>query len=315
MAGPRHHPGAEKYPRFGLGCWRFGMAGSDEEERDAIRVISEAYERGVRHFDTARGYGDGLSERLVSAALAGRDDAKIATKSRALGYEETLLAVDDSLRRLGREQIDLFYVHWPRTGFDIRPMIEALESARVARKIGAIGVSNFSVSDLDQAREAGRVEFHQVGYSLLWRFAEREITGYCRANSIRVISYSSLAQGLLSGRTGGISDLPGGDPRRDTVFYEDEVWPHVQEAVTRMVERAGRDRIQLNHAALRWLTDSAGVDRVLVGARSTEQLGDTLAAFDARCDAPLLADLQAISDTLHPYLPQAGNIFRYYPTV
>ena len=303
----------DSYPRFGLGCWLFGLAESDEDRRRAVEVITTAYERGVRHFDTARGYGDGVSESIVAQALAGRNDAEVATKSRALGYDETLEAIDDSRRRLGRDRIDLLYVHWPRKGFDIRPMMEALESARAAGRIAAVGVSNFGVADLERAQETARIDVHQIGYSLLWRFAESDVIGYCRRHSIRIYSYSSLAQGLLTGKVPATPDFPDGDPRPTTVFYDADVWPHVYAAVIRMKERAQMERIDLHQAALRWLIDSAGVSRVLVGARTTEQLESTLSSFRVELDASLLVDLQTISDEVHRYLPESGNIFRYYP--
>ena len=110
---------------FGLGCWVFGLAEpGSEEERTATAVVREAYDSGVRHFDTAQGYGDGRSEQIVGAALGDRADAEIATKSELLPAAETRAAVERSRQRLQRETIDLFYVHWPKDGVDPRPMLD-----------------------------------------------------------------------------------------------------------------------------------------------------------------------------------------------
>lgn len=299
---------------FGLGCWVYGLAEpGSEDERTALAVVREAYDLGVRHFDTAQGYGDGRSEEIVGAALKGRADAEIATKSGLLSSEETAAAVETSRQRLGRDTVDLFYIHWPQKGEDPRPMLEALESARANGMIRQIGVSNFSVDDMKLAAEVARIDVHQVGYSLLWRYPEREVIPYCRDHQISVYSYSSLAQGLLTGKMPERPEFEAGDPRPDTVFYDDEVWPHVYEGVSRMNEIAHDAEYPLHHLALQWLVGSAGVERVLVGARTVAQLKDNLSAFSKPADPDLLRQLQDASDAVHSHIPDIGNIFKYYP--
>ena len=107
--------------------------------------------------------------------------------------------VQASRERLGRDCIDLFYIHWPRRGMDPAPMMEALEDARARGWIRFIGVSNFSVQQMRDASRAGRIDAHQLCYNLLWRFPEEDVIPWCRENRIVLVSYSSLAQGLLSG--------------------------------------------------------------------------------------------------------------------
>ena len=300
--------------RFGLGCWAYGLAApGSEEERSAAAVVREAYRRGVRHFDTAHGYGDGQSEAIVGAALAGLGDAEIATKSGLLPAQETRNAVERSRQRLQRDTIDLFYIHWPKRGVDARPMLAELEQARAAGLIRRIGVSNFSRKDLQRAAEVARVDVHQVGYNLLWRYPEREVLPYCRERDIAVFSYSSLAQGLLTGKMPRRPAFAATDPRPNTVYYDAEVWPHIYAAVERMKEIAAAAGQPLHHLALQWLVESATVARVLVGARSIEQLHDNLAAFEQPAAVDARAQLQQISDDVHTHIPDVGNMFMYYP--
>ena len=299
---------------FGLGCWLFGLAApGSEEERTATTLVRAAYDRGVRHFDTAQGYGDGRSEAIVGAALAGLDDAEIATKSHLLPAGATRRAVDGSRRRLGRDTIGVFYIHWPRQGVDARPMLAELEQARAEGLIRHIGVSNFSRADLQAASAVARVDIHQVGYSLLWRYPEREVVPYCLQHGISVFSYSPLAQGLLTGKVPERPAFAPDDPRPNTVFYEETVWPHVYAAVERMKALAGVARRPLQHLALQWLVQSAKVDRALVGARTEEQLRDNLAAFEHPVATRTLVQLEQVSDEAHAHIPDVGNLFKYYP--
>ena len=299
---------------FGLGCWVFGLAApGSSEERTATAVLHESYDRGVRHFDTAQGYGDGRSEAIVGAALAGLDDAEIATKSSLLPAGATRQAVDVSRRRLGRDTIDVFYIHWPQQGVDARPMLAELEQARADGVIRHIGVSNFSGADLQAAAAVARVDIHQVGYSLLWRYPEREVLPYCRQQGISVSSYSPLAQGLLTGKMPERPAFAPDDPRPKTVFYDQAVWPHVYAAIDRMKAIAGAARQPLQHLALQWLVQSAKVERVLVGARTREQLRDNLVAFEQPVATKTLAQLHRVSDDAHVHIPDAGNMFKYYP--
>ena len=298
---------------FGLGCWAYGLADEGSEaERVATDVIRAAYDRGVRHFDTAQGYGDGRSERIVGAALSGLEDAGIATKVGLLSGDETPAAVQTSRERLGVSSIDLFYIHWPKNDVDPRPMLDALERERAQGTIKRIGVSNFPVAELERGSEVARIDVHQIGYSLLWRYPEQDVIPWCREHDVEIYSYSSLAQGLLTGKMPRRPSFEPGDPRPATVFYDDEVWPHVYGAVNEMNEVASQAGIRLHHLALHWLLRS-GVSRVLVGARNVDQLEDNLSTFSEGPSDETLAALGRISDGAHEHIPDIGNIFKYYP--
>jgi aryl-alcohol dehydrogenase-like predicted oxidoreductase len=282
-------------------------------ESVAEAVIRTALDAGVNHFDSARDYGAGRSESVVGRILADRPEAFIATKMKLSGREDTLAAVQSSRDRLRRDCIDLFYIHWPQKGRDPAPMMEALEEARSRGWVRSIGVSNFSVQDMQQASRAGRIDAHQLCYNLLWRYPEEDVIPYCRENRIALVAYSSLAQGLLSGAMPREPRFAPGDPRPATVYYEPGVWPHVRDGVQEMAAIAAEARRPLAHLALRWLVDSGLVASVLVGSRSAAHLQSNLAAFQGAVAPSVIERLGQVSRDVHRHIPRVGNIFKHYP--
>ena len=108
--------------------------------------------------------------------------------------------VDGSLKRLQTDYIDLYYIHWPKAGRDMRREMEGLEKARRQGKIRAVGVSNFSAAQMRQVQEVGAIDAHQLGYNLLWRYAEEEVLPFCAEHKIAAVTYSTLAHGILAGK-------------------------------------------------------------------------------------------------------------------
>jgi myo-inositol catabolism protein IolS len=307
-------PDLKSISRLGIGCWQFGDMGSEVvPEAQAAGVIAAALDAGVNHFDTAQGYGAGRSEAVVGRALAGKTGVFVATKMQMTVRAEALAGVQASRERLGRDCIDLFYVHWPLKGKDPAPMMEGLEEARARRWVRYIGVSNFSVDQMREASRAGRIDAHQIGYNLLWRYPEEDVIPYCRENGIVLVTYSSLAQGLLSGTMPREPRFAPGDPRPATVYYESGVWPHVRDGIEELAGIAREAGRPLPHLALRWLTDTGGIASVLVGSRSCEHLAANLAAFEGTVDAAVMRRLDEASRRIHRHIPRVGNIFKYYP--
>jgi myo-inositol catabolism protein IolS len=307
-------PSLGSISRLGIGCWQFGDMGSEVlPEAQAAGVITAALEAGVNHFDTAQGYGAGRSEAVLGRALAGRAEAFVATKMQMSSAEETRAGVQASRERLGRDCIDLFYIHWPRQGMESAPMMGALEEARARGWVRYIGVSNFSVQQMRDASRAGRIDAHQLCYNLLWRFPEEDVIPYCRENGIVLVTYSSLAQGLLSGTMPREPRFAPGDPRPATVYYEPEVWPHMRDGIEELALIARKAGRPLPHLALRWLTDSGAIASVLVGSRSRDHLAGNLAAFDGTVDPSAMRLLDEASRRIHHHIPRIGNIFKYYP--
>jgi aryl-alcohol dehydrogenase-like predicted oxidoreductase len=300
----------DRHP-LGLGCWAFGgRAWGGQAEKDSVAVMEEALERGICHFDTAQGYAD--SENIVGRFVeTRRKDIFLASKVFPGKDPDSIrTTLESSLKKLRTDYLDLYYIHWPRAGVDTRRIVEQLALARDEGLIGAIGVSNFSVSQLEAAREVASIDFLQVGYHLFWRSIEEELVPYCREKGIGIVSYSSLGQGILTGKFGRHPEFPQGDHRSTGVIhFREDVWPHVYAATERLkplAERAGRP---LAHLALQWCASRPGVRSVLAGARNRSQMAENAAAMAHPVDPEILEEMTAISDGLKPHLPKADNIF------
>lgn len=300
---------------FSLGCWVFGgVQWGGQEDADSADALATAIRLGVTHFDTAQGYGRGRSESVCGENLAAvRDQIFIATKTTARTKEQMLELIDVSLERLRTDYIDLFYIHWPNKSVDPRPIVEALEEARAAGKVRGIGVSNFSIADMAQASEAGRIDAHQLCYNLFWRWDEKDIIPYCRDHGISVVTYSSIAQGILTGKFPEKPQFREGDQRPNTVHFDPEVWPHVYAGVERLKELAGESGRSLTHLAIRWAAQQPSIASVLVGARTGAQVQDNANAMAGEIDPAVFERMTEISDEVIAKIPDTGNIFRYYP--
>jgi aryl-alcohol dehydrogenase-like predicted oxidoreductase len=309
----------KQHSPMGFGGWSFGPdQWSGKEDENLLAAMESALENGITHFDTASGYGRGHSERLVGRFMASkrREQIFLASKYDAseISAQDMLRAVDASLSRLQTDMIDLYYIHWPRSGKDMRPWMEALETARQQGKIAAIGVSNFSIEQMEQVAEVGRIDAHQLPYNLLWRFNERAIIPYCETHEIAVVTYSSIAHGILVGRFGRDVTFPVGDQRRnDIVLFKPGVWDKVYEGVEELkavAERAGRSLI---HLAIRWVLHQRGVTSVLVGARDSRQAASNAQALEGAIPDSVFDEMNAISDRLMQHIPDQGNPYAYYP--
>jgi aryl-alcohol dehydrogenase-like predicted oxidoreductase len=225
-----------------------------------------------------------------------------------------LAEIEASLRRLGTDFIDLYYIHWPaRGGRDMRPTMEGLERARRQGKIGAVGVSNFSVADMRQVAEVGTIDAHQLGYNLLWRYPEEDVIPYCIERGVPIVAYSALAHGILSGKFPRVLDLQPGDQRRTVLPFRSDIWPHVYSGVEEMKAiAAGLDR-PLAHLALRWLLSRPGISAVLFGGRNREQAEANATALAGTIPGDAFVRMTAISDQIVKYVPHENNLFGRQP--
>lgn len=296
-----------------------GTIFGDLSDEGWFAVMQAALASGINHFDTASGYGNGRSETLIGqfmAAQPGRRD-KIFLASKASHNEVTAARMtallDQSLARLQTDVIDLYYIHWPRQGQDLRPWMEALETARQQGKIRAIGVSNFSVEQMAQVATVGTIDVHQLCYNLFWRFAERDMIPYCQENGITVTTYSSVAQGILTGKFPRQLQLGPDDKRPNTVLFDPAIWPHVYAGVEKLKTLARDAQRSLNHLAIRWVLQQPAIDTAVVGARMPAQVADNANALTGDLPADLFAQMTAISDETIQHIPDTGNQYRYYP--
>jgi aryl-alcohol dehydrogenase-like predicted oxidoreductase len=299
-----------------LGGYLFGADPWKEQRPSLFEMLEIALKMGLNHFDTAGGYGSGQSEQLFGQFLLGRrDQVFLASKADLdeMSASKLLAQVEQSLARLQTETIDLFYIHWPRQGKDLRPLMEGLELARQQGKILAIGVSNFSVEQMEQVAQVGQINAHQLGYNLFWRVAEKEVIPYCREHQIAVVTYSSIAQGILSGKFPRQLHFTPGDQRADIIFFEDTIWPHVFSGVEHLKLLAQKLDRPLSHLAIRWVLYHKDINTAVVGARTADQVRSNLEALEGDIPPDIFDEMTEISDAVIRHIPDTGNMYRYYP--
>src|SRR5258706_16256193 len=162
-------PVARPHLPLALGCWTFGPdQWTGKQDANLLTTMETALDLGIGHFDTAADYGDGYSERLLGRFLKGRREAAFVASKADTDDIRAAVMLEQVQRRLERLQtdfIDLYYIHWPRKGKDLRPLMEGLETALSRGLIGAIGVSNFSVEQMAQIHEVVTIHAHQPWYN------------------------------------------------------------------------------------------------------------------------------------------------------
>jgi len=300
-------------PRLAFGgSWFVPYGEPSAEDANLLGAMQAAFDGGVRHFDTGATYGGGHSEELYGQFLATyRDKVFVASKyDPPESTAEAMYAqVLTSLERIKVDHIDLYYIHWPRIGRDLRPVMEALERARSEGKIGAVGVSNFSVADMEQVAEVGKIDAHQLGYNMTWRYAEEDVIPYCIEHGIKVVTYSTMAHGILTGKFGRDPGLREGDQRNRILPFRADIWPHVYEGVEQMKAIAAELGRPLSHLAIRWTLAQPGITSVVIGGRNAEQVSQVTGALDGDIPDAAIEKLTAISDEIIKHVPRANNLF------
>jgi myo-inositol catabolism protein IolS len=253
------------------------------DDRELIAAVHAALDAGVTTFDTAEDYGNGHSEQLLGEALRGRRSrALICSKvfSNHLRSEQVVAACERALTNLRTDHIDLYQIHWPAGswGSEVVPIGEtmgALLRLREQGKIRQIGVSNFDLAQLEEARRYGEIFSLQPPYSLFWRHIDREIRPWCEAQGVRILAYSPLGQGILSGRFGPNHRFD--DNRKDNRLFAS---PHVERALAAVQELqpiADRLGLSLAQLAIAWVL-AQPLTHAVVGARNAAQIQQTAAA-------------------------------------
>jgi aryl-alcohol dehydrogenase-like predicted oxidoreductase len=273
-----------KVSRVALGTWAMGgwmWGGTDT--RESIATIHAALTQGINLIDTAPVYGFGVSEEIVGAALDGvRTQAVIATKTglewrdgqvyRNATRARIMQEVEDSLRRLRTDYIDIYQVHWPDPLVPVEETAEAMRLLYEQGKIRAVGVSNFSVDQMERFRRVAPLHVLQSPYNLFERAIEAEVLPYCRANHIVTLGYGALCRGLLSGRMRPDTKFEGDDLRRIDPKFQPPRFAQYLDAVRQLDELAQRrfhgSVIQL---AVRWMLDQ-GISVALWGGRHPDQV-------------------------------------------
>jgi aryl-alcohol dehydrogenase-like predicted oxidoreductase len=301
-----------KVSRIALGTWAIGgwmWGGTNEDE--SIQTIHAALDRGINLIDTAPVYGFGRSEEIVGRALAKngrRKQAVIATKVglvwkdgnpyRNASKGRIAQEVEDSLRRLQTDVIDIYQVHWPDPNTAIEETAEAMAALYRAGKIRAIGVSNFSPEQMDAFRAVAPLHTAQPPYNLFERGIEKAVLPYCRDNGITTLVYGSLSRGLLSGRMNAETSFPADDLRHNDPKFQ---MPRFRQYVTAVekLDRFARANYgkRVIHVALRWLLDRPGVSVALWGARRPDQLDPVTDVMGWRIDDGAMGEIDRILKT------------------
>ncbi|MEB3340920.1 aldo/keto reductase [Okeania sp.] len=294
-----------------MGTWQAGKKmWVGIEDSEVIKAIREAFNAGITTVDTAEVYGDGYSEKIVAQALGNvREQVVLATKVFAnhLKYDQVIEACHRSLKNLNTDYIDLYQIHWPSGYFhsEIVPIEEtmnALNKLKEDGKIRAIGVSNFSSKQIAEACQYGIIDSLQPPYSLFWRIIEKEEMPYCVENKISMIAYSSLAQGLLTGKFGLEHKFAEGDHRsKNRLFAIKENYERVQTALQKLRPIAERKQCTMAQLAIAWLIAQPQTNAI-VGARNAEQAIANAKAADVKLSEDELAEIDAIGQIVTEHL-------------
>ena len=289
-----------------MGTWQAGKQywpGIDDGE--ILAAIHAALDAGINAFDTAEEYGDGLSERVLGQALRPhRNKVFILTKvfSNHLRHDQVVEACERSLKNLRTETIDLYQIHWPSGSFGTDPVpisetMEALRRLRDQGKIREIGVSNFTLEQLREADADGDIVSLQPPYSLFWRHIDREIRPYCEARGIKILAYSPLAQGILTGKIGADHRFAEGDHRTANKLFHPDTFPSVPAALDRLRPIAQRLDVSLAELALAWCA-ARPLTHPIAGARNGHQVRQNAAAASLELSPDDLAEIDAIGRTV-----------------
>ncbi len=285
-----------KVSKIAVGTWQFGHArfwGKLSKIEEYQRIVDEAIAAGVNLFDTAKAYG--TSEKVLGDALKEkRDKVILATKvsTKKFDYDTVRSELEESLRRLQTDYIDLYQIHWPKIKHifgsdmekkDYENIFNSMSKLRQEGLIRFAGVSNFRLHNLEEfGNEA--LDFlvtNQVPYSLLWRFYEVEgVSEFCKQKKIGLLAYSPLAQGLLSGRFGKDGERVTEKTRQANLLFNEPVYSRalqVVEVVKDVAEEIGATPAQV---ALKWAMERDVVASVLCGVRKLNHLKDNIEAVD-----------------------------------
>jgi aryl-alcohol dehydrogenase-like predicted oxidoreductase len=296
--------------RVGFGAWALGGAEYDwgwgaQDDEESIAAIHHALELGVTWIDTAAQYGHGHSEEVVGRALAGLDRRPLVftkggqpegpnrTTLQTLKADSLRREVEGSLSRLGVDAIDLYQIHWPIPDEEVEEGWTAVAGFVEEGLVRHIGVSNFSVAQLERAESIAAVETLQPPYSLLDRGVEDEVLPYCEEHDVGVIVYSPMASGMLTGAMTRerVESLPDDDWRSKSDRFREPQLTRNLELVERLKRVAGRHGVSPGAVAVAWTLRNPAVDGAITGFRRPDQVDPILAAASVELSEEDLAEL------------------------
>jgi len=310
---------SELYPSvIGFGAWAAGKAGWGEVDENEIEAaIRRAYEQGITFYDTAPYYGLGHSEKVLGKVLQPvREHVIIATKAGLIWNDQgqfsinvskanIIREVEESLRRLNTDYIDLYQVHFPDPSgkIPIEETFETLNQLVDEGKIRNIGVSNFNVQQLVAAQSVSNIVSLQLPYNLFQRDVEHAALPYAKQQKIGFIPYSPLAQGLLTGKFNYLTRLPKTDVRAqlnplfsDKQFIKNIVIIETFTGIARAIEKP------LSQVAINWLLYKQEITSVIAGAKTVKQLEENTAATKWRLSREDYEQISRLFETDSSYV-------------
>lgn len=299
--------GLEKpWTRITFGCWQIAPSGGWGDvctAEEADRVVKQAYEGGIRAFDTAEGYGDGESERRLSKALgSNRDDVLIISKiwpDADLTLKAYQQRLDNTLKALGREYVDVYLMHWPADEFasagNAKKMVELMVALRESGKAKTIGLSNYRAADLKRLG-AGINEFavNQVPYNLLQREYEGDTREMCRKAGMGYMAYSPTGRGLFGSR---VDKAARNFPTRQQYYlYREPYFSKTTEARETLAEIAAELNTSAINVSVAWVIRQPNITTAVVGSRKAPQIEEICKAADLNLTPEQIRRLDAVSD-------------------
>ncbi|MFZ0077185.1 MAG: aldo/keto reductase [Exiguobacterium undae] len=260
----------------------------EQAGRDLVRV---ALMNGINFLDTAYIYGPERSEELVGevwSETVEREEVILATKGAHQLVDGNVVmnnspeflkqSVEDSLKRLRTDYIDLYYIHFPDEQTPKDEAVAALAELKAEGKIRAIGVSNFSLEQLKEANKDGHIDVYQGEYNLFKRDAEKEILPYIREHGISFVPYFPLAAGLLAGKYDAETKFD--DLRKNDPLFQEDVFKDNLAKVDLLRPIAEAKDAEVAHIVLAWYLAQDGIDAIIPGAKRAEQVTDTIRTLD-----------------------------------
>ena len=298
-----------------LGSWpmsgdRYGRI----EDTEAVRTIHVALDQDITSFDTAPAYGAGHAEETLGAAMVGRRDQAVITTKCGIGPTSTgqpgrnasrasmLREIDDSLRRLRTDHVEVYLVHWPDPNTPLEETMATMDEIQRAGKTRLVGVSNFDVPLLEACRKLRPIDVLQVGYKLFDRRMEREVLPYCREHAIGVMAYGSLAYGLLTGGFSEDTTFEPADWRSNGVAFGQPIlradnFRHNVRLVNRLRDEVARPKgLTVAQLALAWVVRNPAVTTAMVGARVPAEIEENVGAANVQLSEADVAQIESIMD-------------------
>ncbi len=285
------------------GPWEYGWGKVDDKE--SIKAIHRGLDLGINWIDTAAVYGLGHSEEVVAEALRGiRNEVFLATKcgmvwdqrgtvTRNLRPQSIRKEIEDSLRRLQTDHIDLYQFHWPENDTPVEDSWKVMAELVKEGKVRFIGVCNFSVELLDRCRTIAPVQSLQPPYHMLRRDFEKELLPYCTRHTIGVVAYSPMGSGLLTGKF-DVDKLANDDWRRKDAQFNEDGRKKASILLSKIKPIADRHGMSLGELAVAWVLRNENVTAAIVGARKPWQIEEIAGAVNVGLTSSDIASIDSL---------------------